>query len=43
MKITAKKGLEVRNAAVTVTGGTAMTVSSGSAYIIQSGGSVTTK
>ncbi len=43
VKITAKTGLEVRNAAVTVTGGTAMTVSSGSAYIIQTGGSVTTK
>jgi polygalacturonase len=43
VKITAKTGLEVRNAAVTVTGGTAMTVSSGSAYIIQTAGSVTTK
>ena len=43
VKITAKTGLEVRNAAVVVTGGTAMNVSSGSAYIIQSGGSVTTK
>jgi polygalacturonase len=42
VKITAKTGLEVRNAAVTATGGTAMTVSSGSAYIIQSKGSVTT-
>jgi hypothetical protein len=42
VKITAKTGLEVRNAAVTATGGTAMTVSSGSASIIQSGGSVTT-
>jgi polygalacturonase len=43
VKITAKTGLEVRNAAVVVTGGTTMNVSSGSAYIIQSGGSVTTK
>ena len=43
VKITASTGLEVRNAAVVVTGGTTMKVSSGSAYIIQSGGSVTTK
>jgi polygalacturonase len=42
VKITATTGLEVRNATVTVTGGTTMTVSSGSAYIIQSKGSVTT-
>jgi hypothetical protein len=43
VNITAKTGLEVRNAAVVVTGGTTMKVSSGSAYIIQAGGSVTTK
>jgi polygalacturonase len=42
VKIAAKTGLEVRNAAVTVTNGTAMTVSSGSAYIVQSKGSITT-
>src|SRR5450432_2180019 len=36
VKITATTGLEVRNAAVVVTGGTTMKVSSGSAYIMQS-------
>jgi hypothetical protein len=42
VKITTKTGLQVRNAAVTTTGGTAMTVSSGTAYLVQSKGSVIT-
>jgi polygalacturonase len=41
VKISANNCLEVRNAAVTVIGGTTTTASSGSAYIIQSGGNVT--
>ncbi len=43
VKITAKTGLVVANAAVTTTNGTKITPSSGSAYIIESGGSVTAK
>ncbi len=42
VKITSKKGIEVRNATVTVKGGTTVTVSSGSAYIIESQGKVIT-
>ncbi len=42
VKITAKKGIEVRNATVTVKGGTTITVSSGSSYIIESQGKVIT-
>jgi polygalacturonase len=42
VKITAKKGIEVRNATVTVTHGTTVTVSSGSAYILESQGKVVT-
>jgi polygalacturonase len=40
VKITAKKGIEVRNATVTAEGGTTIKVSSGSSYIIQSKGKV---
>jgi polygalacturonase len=42
VKITAKKGIEVRNATVTVEGGTTIKVSKGSAYIIESQGKVIT-
>ncbi len=40
VKISAKTGVIVRNATVTVTGGTTITVSSGSAYILQANGHI---
>jgi polygalacturonase len=42
VKISAKTGLVVRNATVTVSNGTAMTVSSGSGYVLQADGQVVT-
>ncbi len=42
VKITAKTGIVVRNATVTVTGGTKITVSSGPSYIIEANGKVIT-
>jgi len=40
VKITAKTGLVVRNATVTVTGGTSITAASGSAFVLQSNGNI---
>lgn len=42
VKISAKTGVVVRNATVTVTGGTTISVSKGSAYILESNGHVIT-